>query len=148
MRAVIGKRALAVPVALAALTGLPATAGAQTGGVGPDQPSTTPKIPVTSPGGATGGVRYGQRGPKPKPKPKPPRGPRIVSLSVSPGVAYSDGPRARLRFLVRGGVRPVRVTVLVIRRGTTQPPLRLEPRAQPLARTVSLRLRPGSLVPG
>src|SRR5256885_638903 len=129
MRALIGKRALAVPVALATLTGLPAAAGAQTGGVGPDQPSTTTPA---SPGGATGGVRSGQRGPRPKPKPA--RGPRIVSLSVSPGVAYSDGPRGHVRFVVRGGVRPVRVTLLVIRRGTTRPAVRLELGSQPLGR--------------
>ena len=148
MRARLAKRALAVPVALAALTGLPAAAGAQTGGVGPDQPSTT--VPTAAPGGATGGVRYGQRPPKPKPKPKPkpPRGPRIVSLAVSPGVAYSDGPRARVRFVVRGGVRPVRVTVLIIRRGTTRPAVRLELGTQPLGRMVSARWSPGSLLSG
>jgi peptidase M23-like protein len=142
MRARLAKRALAVPVALAALTGLPAAAGAQTGGVGPDQPSTTP---TASPGGATGGVRYGQRPPKPKPKPKPPRGPRIVSLAVSPGVAYSDGPRGRVSFVVSGGVRPVRVTLLVIRRGTTQPAVHLELGAQPRGRVVTVRWSPGSL---
>jgi hypothetical protein len=141
MRARLAKRALAVPVALAALTGLPAAAGAQTGGVGPDQPSST--VPTAAPGGATGGVRYGQR--PPKPKPKPPRGPRIVSLAVSPGVAYSDGPRARVRFVVRGGVRPVRVTVLIIRRGTTQPALRLDLGPQPLGRVVTVRWSPGAL---
>jgi peptidase M23-like protein len=144
MRALIGKRALAVPAALATLIVLPAAAGAQTGGVGPDQPSTTP---TTSPGGATGGVRYGQPGPrpKPKPKPKPPRGPRIVSLSISPGVAYSDGPRARVHFVVRGGVRPVRVTVLVVQRGTTNPAVRLDLGTQPQGRVVTVRWSPGSL---
>ena len=147
MRARLAKRAVAVPVALTALTGLPAAAGAQTGGVWPDQPSTTP---AASPGGATGGVRYGQRPPtpKPRPKPKPPRGPQISSLAVSPGVAYSDGPRARVRFVVRGGVRPVRVTVLIIRRGTTRPAVRLELGAQPLGRMVSAPWSPGSLLSG
>src|SRR2546423_8810059 len=100
MRARLAKRAVAVPVVLAALTGLPAAAGAQTGGVGPDQPSTTP---TTSPGGGTGGVRYGQQPPKPrpKPKPKPPPRPRIVSLAASPGVAYSDRPPAPGPLLAR-----------------------------------------------
>jgi murein DD-endopeptidase MepM/ murein hydrolase activator NlpD len=148
MRARLAKRALAVPLALAALTGLPTAAGAQTGGVGPDQPSTTP---TASPGGATGGVQYGQRPPtpaakpKPKPKPKPPSGPRIVSLAVSPGIAYSDGPRAQVRFVVRGGVQPVRVTLLVVRRGTTAPALRLDLGAQPRGRVVTVRWSPGSM---
>ena len=145
MRARVPKRALAASVALAASTGLPATAGAQTGGIAPGQP---PTAPTTSPGGATGGVGYGQRPPKPKPKPKPPRGPQIVSLALSPGVAYSDGPRARVRFLVRGGVRPVRVTVLVVRRGTTNPAVRLDLGIQPVGRAVTVRWAPGSLLRG
>jgi hypothetical protein len=137
-------RAVAVPVALAMLTGVPAAAGAQTGGVGPDQPSTTPTAP---PGGAPGGVGYGQRPPKPKPKPKPrpPRGPRIESLAVSPGVAYSDGPRGRVRFVVRGGVAPVRVTVLVVRRGTTEPAVHLELGTQPRGHVVTVGWSPGAL---
>jgi murein DD-endopeptidase MepM/ murein hydrolase activator NlpD len=146
MRAMLGKRALAVPVVLATLTGLPATAAAQTGGVGPDQP---PPVPSVAPsGGATGGVRYGQAAPRPKPSPKPkPRarkGPRIVSLSVAPGVAYADGGTVRVRFQVRGGVRPVRVTVLIVRRGTTLPAARLELGAQPTGRTLIAGWRPGA----
>ena len=145
VRARLPKRALAASVALAALTGLPAAAGAQTGGVAPGQPSTAP---TASPGGATGGVVYGQRPPRPNPKPKPPRGPQIVSLALSPGVAYSDGPRARVRFLLRRGLRPVRVTVLVVRRGTTNPAVRLDLGVQPLGRAVTVRWAPGSLLRG
>src|SRR5205823_556371 len=81
MRARLARRALAVPVVLATLTGSAATAVAQTGGVGPDQPSPAPS-PVPS-GGATGGVRYGQH--RPRPKARPVRGPPIVSLAVAPG---------------------------------------------------------------
>lgn len=143
MRVRFAKRALAVPVALATLTALPAAAGAQTGGVGPDQPSTTP---TAAPGGATGGVRYGQR--PPRPKPRPPRGPRIAWLAISPGVAYSDGPRSRVRFLVRGGLRPVRVTLLVVRRGSTEPALRLELGPQPRGRDVTVHWSPGALRSG
>jgi murein DD-endopeptidase MepM/ murein hydrolase activator NlpD len=149
MRAIVGTRALAVTATLAALAGLPAAAAAeQTGGVGPDQPSSGPS--------ATGGVPYGQSAPKPavspKPAPKrkarPGRGPRIVSLAATPGVAYADGGAVSVRFLVRGGVRPVRVTVLIIRRGTTLPAARLDLGAEPTGRTVATRWRPGALREG
>jgi hypothetical protein len=144
MRARVAKRALAVPVALATLIALPAATAAQTGGVGPDQPSTSPP---GAPSGATGGVGYGQRPPKakPKPKPRPPRGPRIVSLAVSAGVAYSHGPRSRVSFVVRGGLRPIRVTLLVVAQGTTNPAVRLDLGAQPQGRVVTVRWSPGSL---
>jgi murein DD-endopeptidase MepM/ murein hydrolase activator NlpD len=146
MRAALFPRALAAPAVLATLTALPAVAAGQTGGVGPDQPSTTPTAPSS---GATGGVRYGQRPPRPKPKPKPkPRGPQIVELAVSPGVAYADGGTVRVRFRVRGGVRPVRVTLLIVRRGTTQPAVRLELGAQPTGQALTARWRPGAMRDG
>ena len=150
MRARVAKRALGVPVALATLIVLPAATAAQTGGVEPGQPSVSPPAaPGGGTAGGTGGVGSGQRPPKakakPKPKPKPPLGPRIVSLAISPGVAYSDGPRSRVSFVVSGGLRPVRVTVLVVQRGTTNPAVRLELGAQPQGRLVSVRWSPGSL---
>ena len=149
MRAGLFPRALAAPVVLATLTALPVPAAGQTGGVGPDQPTATPPAPS---GEATGGVRYGQPGPaarpKPKPKPKRRRGPQIVALAVSPGTAYADGGTVRVRFQMRGGVRPVRVTVLIVRRGTTQPAMRRDLGVQPTGRTLTTRWTPGPMREG
>jgi hypothetical protein len=141
MRPRVWHRTLAAFVVVATVAAPPAAAAGQTGGVGPGQPSPPP---ATSLERVTGGVRYGQR----PPQVKPPPGPRILGLDVNPGVAYADGPTVRVRSLVRGGVAPVRMMLLVVRRGSARPAVQLDLGAQPTGRTLITRWHPGPLSDG